>query len=551
MKRKKFSLRFCALICSVSIIFLSISSYAAANSKMSQGGTENIRAVTYMGREWVMNFWSTETDYADEDFDQIVSDGFNTIILCVPWREFQPNLTTYLIGVGAGTLSDAGFNEDALQKLTNLIEKAADHDLSVMLRLGYTWDYYHNSSVLSRYESLIYDESYQDAWISYAHKIYETVSPYENFAGAFLTWEDFWNFVATEAKLAGSSSGTTMARQMGYTDYVLSRYSYDERLSLYGSSSEANNPGFPSTSSPAYKLFLEWYDFWLISLLTRTQEVFPNLSMECRLDVDPYRMEDGRLAGYRHIATFNCGSASYSSFMLSSAMGFAEGTGLDATLAHTMSRQILEEAAPYAEKPMFVDQFLYMETTPGYENIAHISEGEINTYLQAMGTTFRELTIGYGIWSYRDYADNLIYNPEFGLDLDGWSLMGRITIEKYDGSKMAHLPANSILSQQLTGRGYLSSNATKVSLRVVTDEPVQIHISLGRESVVIPADKDGTYTTEFSKQVNGTLNIFANNDVLIDNIKVYSHLTRGDIYQIDGSPGSHLEGIRALNQSMQ
>ena len=64
-----------------------------------------VRAVTYAGREWVINFWSTETEYMEEDFARIREDGFNAIILCVPWREFQPSVLI------------SAFNEDAFAKL--------------------------------------------------------------------------------------------------------------------------------------------------------------------------------------------------------------------------------------------------------------------------------------------------------------------------------------------------------------------------------------------------------------------------------------------------
>ena len=38
--------------------------------------------------------------------------------------------------------------------------------------------------------------------------------------------------------------------------------------------------------------------------------------------------------------------------------------------------------------------------------------------------------------------------------------------------------------------------------------------------------------------------------MLLDNIKLYSHLTEGGIYELHGEPGPYLEGIRACNAAM-
>ncbi|MDO4265385.1 MAG: hypothetical protein Q4C63_02835 [Eubacteriales bacterium] len=537
MRKKSIKYGALAVLCAALTVFPAFNVSAAVSSKTTAGGTEQVRAVTYAGREWIINFWSTETEYADEDFRQIREDGFNTVILCVPWREFQPYLT-------------GGFNEDAFAKLGTLFEKAEAADLSVMIRLGYTWDYYDNSDLLARYQSLIYDEAYQDAWKAYAKRVYETASSYRNFAGAFLTWEDFWNFIAIEKDLVGTYAGRKLAAQMGYTEYVSSRYAYEELLSLYGDEDESRTPQFPAQDSPAYRLFLEWYDAWLSDLLLQTQEVFPNLSMECRLDQDPYLVPDGTRRGFDHAATFPCGTSSYSSIMLSASMGFEEGTALSQKDTRDMSAHLIEKTKANAGKPVFVDQFLYMETTPGYEALPRLPEEEINTYLTGMGDVFRTATIGYGIWTYRDYADSLIYNPEFGLGLRGWTTYGSVSVKEEDGTKMARLSAGASLMQDLKGRNYMGREKAVISFRAVAKQSTRITVTVGDVRTVITADGDGVYTAELPRQTAGSLRISADREVLIDNVKLYSHLTEGGIYQLDGSEGPYLAGIRGLNARM-
>ena len=520
------------------------------NASVPTADGEKIRAVTYSGHEWVINFWSTETEYLEADLEQIKKDGFNTIILCVPWRQFQPSVHSRT------------FNETAFEKLRGILKTAGEQDVSVMLRLGYTWDYYDDSDLPARYQQLIYDGSYQTAWKQYAQKIYETVSGYDSYIGAFLTWEDFWNFVSSEEALAGTYNGKRLAKEMGFTDYVLEHYDREERLLLYGDASLADAPEFPKKDSPAYRFFLDWYDSWLNELLSETQEVFPNLSMECRLDQDPYLLpqeggisgvkeEAAQLAGYSHGQTFPCAGAGYSSLMLSAGMGYESGSKISAAEAAGMGRQLLQQSRAMAQKPIFADQFLYMETTPGYEDLAGLPETEMNDYLAKMGDVFNEQTIGYGIWTYRDYADNIVNNPEFGQALSGWSVSPSVHTETYKGSEMAALGNGMSISQSLSGRSFLGTGTAKLRFRAVSEKPVQLSLSVGGVTKNVTVSGDETVSAEFPSETADSLRIMAFGDVLIDSVKLYTHVTEGGIYGLDGKEGPYLSGIRACNEKIK
>ncbi len=51
---------------------------------------EYLKSVTYFGDAWPINYWGTEDDNMGTNFARIKADGFNSIILVIPWREFQP-----------------------------------------------------------------------------------------------------------------------------------------------------------------------------------------------------------------------------------------------------------------------------------------------------------------------------------------------------------------------------------------------------------------------------------------------------------------------------
>ena len=78
----------------------------------------------------------------------------------------------------------------------------------------------------------------------------------------------------------------------------------------------------PAKESYARKCFSSFMYHFLNDILAETQTVFPDLSMEVRLDVDPVRRLDGTLEGAPHDATFSCGSSGFASAMFSVPMGF-------------------------------------------------------------------------------------------------------------------------------------------------------------------------------------------------------------------------------------
>ena len=44
-----------------------------------------IKAFTYFGDAWPLNYWNSNLNHADADFKEAKADGFNAVILVVPW----------------------------------------------------------------------------------------------------------------------------------------------------------------------------------------------------------------------------------------------------------------------------------------------------------------------------------------------------------------------------------------------------------------------------------------------------------------------------------
>ena len=198
-----------------------------------------------------------------------------------------------------------------------------------------------------------------------------------------------------------------------------------------------------------------------------------------------------------------------------------------------------------AGKPVFIDQFLYMETTPGYERLANVSD--VNAYLGAMGHVFNNQTTGYGIWTYRDYANSIIYNPEFGFGEKGWIFSGA-SCQNVNGNGKAYLNAGGSVSQSTTGRGFSDSFSTKFQATVDAESEGRINVTVSGESRSIDIHPGSqTVYVDYGHQVRGDIRISTTVPAYIDDVKLYSHITEGNIYKLDGTPGTYLSGVRTMN----
>ena len=514
-------------------------------SEYSSGERGYLRSATYYSDDWVINFWNSESVHMEEELARIAADGFNSIILAVPWREFQPETAPVM------------YEEYAWKKLGGVMDAAGKQGLGVILRVGYTWDYASPESALSRYEGLLYDPQLKAAWISYAERLYKQVSAYENFCGGFLTWEDFWNFTENAAGYGNGIAGRRMAKLCGYTDYLKEKYTLEQLKEYYGTSFENYEEiWLPEKDSYARKLFYEFYDAFLAELLTETQKVFPDLSMEVRLDIDPVKRPDGTLEGVFHDATFTCGSSGFTSAMYSVAMGFeSNGQELSAAQALAGTGQNLDRlSAANGGKKLYVDQFLFTDNTPGFEQNAKLIGSEKSAYLDGVADIFKAKTLGYAIWTYRDYGDNKLYNPQFALDKQGWDFSSGSYIEERDGNKMAVIPPFGKISQNIKKRS-AGGNGKKAHVRfwLEGDGNCRVTVRGGEKSQTVPAGAPqiieltfpGISISEVSFTVQGTGKVY------IDDVKVYTWITEGDMYHMDGTESTCTKDLRAMNRKVQ
>lgn len=512
-----------------------------AASFLSYGAPRQLKSVTYVSDAWVINFWNTESDHMEEELAQIAADGFNSIVLAVPWREFQPGL------------HPVQYNDYAFKKLDRIMRIARDQGLWVILRVGYTWDYSGEEACQTRYRRLLSDGSVRAGWLEYAGKLYQSASRYENFYGGFMTWEDFWNYTEEAPAQFASRGGADEARNIGFQRYLQENHTLEEVNRYFSPAvpfSGFDQVGIPAKDSPAYKLFLEYYDHVLIDLLTQTQRVFPNLSMEV-LDVDPVEGMDGGRVGAVHYQTFPCAGASYTSLMYSVAMGQPFNRVLSAGEAVAMMDSQLRVVKAYnGGKPIYIDQLLYMDMTPGFEHNARLSEGERNGFLTGISGILQTYTNGYGIWSYRNYANNGLYNSQFALGDKGWG-MAQAQVVWHNDSHQAMLRRGGSISQFIGSR-LPSKQKLDNHVRFTADSetPVRLSVSLGSKTQEVTVEGPGQYDLSFGNFEYDQVQFRCDSDVYLDNISVYNFVQDGQIYDLDGNGLPCLAGVRELNRRL-
>lgn len=529
------------LFLTAAVCLIMLAGFSGAAGIVSQAAEKPayLKSVTYFGDQWPINFWSSEDDDMDANMAQIAADGFNSIILVVPWREFQP-----------GT-DPVSYNQYPFDKLDRIMECAEAHGLWVVLRVGYCWDYAGEAGVPSRYAGVLQEDSTdRAAWLDYCKTLYTAASAHDNYYGGFITWEDFWDYTYRMERDISIQDRITMAEESGYTDYLKERYTIEQVSSLYGTSfSDFSQVYLPYKTHSSATLFYDFYNTFLMDFLSQSQTVYPELSMEVRVDGDVVYDSDGNKTYYSHGRTFACNGAPYTALMYSVSMGQANNyekisseTALSAMKTHLGNIRDIAGG-----KTLYIEQLLYMDTTEEFSYNAQIVEDQVDDYVTGLAPVLKEYTSGYGLWVYRNYVNNCVYNSQFALGTQGWTVSGDARTEEREGSQMVVLSSGDAVSQKLL-RSFDGDDTVYVELYADSESGADMIVKVGDyERVVrvggptklvysIPSTKSSEVRIEASR---GT--------VWVDDIRIYTYEQEGRIYDRDRNSLDLADDFRTLN----
>lgn len=505
-------------------------------------------AAHYFADAWPANMWDSEFENIDADLQRIKTDGFNSIILIVPWRQFQP-------GIGKTNR----YNSDAFEKLDMILGKADEHHLGVILRIGYTWDYYQNrgnDDIIERYENIVNDQRTRNAWIEYVERVYSVAAAHESFWGGFICWEDFWNLTTKMKTISGKNAESLKyAARIGFSRYMAEYYEISDIRRLYDDDKLYSEEDLyiPTEDKQAFKMFYDFYDSFLNELLAYSQTAFPNLSMEVRVDDDWIVNEDGENRYYSHAGTYPCHGSAYTTIMYGIPMGMVNN-GEKVTWKKALSKtdEILEKVKQGAEgKRIFIDQFLYYDNTQVFSHNAQLLEDQIDDYLIRSAKTLEQYTNGYGIWVYRDYYMDTIANGSFADGLNGWVTGGEVMVKRVDGNNKCLLVDHAQIEQNVSGK--VTNTTGKITCRFdasIIEKAFTLKFSMSGEEKEILVTEDGTYYVEFEGDEWDTLTITSEGEGFVDNIKLYNFCQQGLLYDVDGNERELISAMRELNGRM-
>ena len=377
-----------------------------------------LRAAHWFGEDWPVNFWNTDIESrARADFEKILADGFNTVVLLVPWPGFAPDPRS-------GQL-----DQERVDRLLALLRLADEMGLKTVLRISYAWDSLDERSG-ARLINLWLDEDYYQGWLGYVESVWDAVHEVPGFQFGFFSWEDLW--AATSLAEADEDVRSRAAHDLGFGDWVIEEVAPERARRLLGSAIDsASDVILPARRSPGYELFLEFMNkAWIDRYFLPAQKRFPRLSMEIRIDADAIYDGEDHLKWFHHHDAWNLPGADWVTLYWAPSMG-GENQGESLAPAEAASRlaRWLDEVGEHAgPRQIFIGQFLVEDFTPGYGMNGRIPREQVPEFLELAESVLQERAGGIGLWTWTDYGHDLMANPAFFAGLEGWRVSDGVSV---------------------------------------------------------------------------------------------------------------------------
>ncbi|MGH9785099.1 MAG: hypothetical protein ACRD88_13040, partial [Terriglobia bacterium] len=336
------------------------------------GSAEYIKAVNYFGKSWPIAFWNSDLSDVAADFRTIRQDGFNSIILVVPWGEFQPGL------------EPIRFNDDAYRRLSSVCTQARSAGLNVFLRVSYNADYYPGVErpYAERANALLTETALLPAWEQYLARLSATTRNCGK--GAFISWEDFWFVILIAQNLKTPEVRASYSRQFGYAAWISRNAAKD-----YGARNAAELRRFgvypiPRRDSPDFEMFFRYFDDQLMNkLMPVLAKHFKQASVEARTDSDPIYNGKDLVKWHAHTNHYTVKSSDYLMTYWSPAIGAANRSEKESSKEvldrfHSLHRNLLAQTP----NQMFIGQWLFQDNTPQFHYNAQVNPAELSRFIR-------------------------------------------------------------------------------------------------------------------------------------------------------------------------
>lgn len=518
--------------------------------------TKKIIGTHYTGATWAPSAWSNlNIKRAPEDLAKIKANGFNTVILVVPWVGFQTSV------------EPIRYSDEYFQLLEEVFAIAQNLDLRVIIRIGYAHEIGLTSAPdhYSRFVNMFTNKKILTAWQEYLARLNATASKFDNFQFGFLSWEDFFLVGFTHA---GENERLQLATLIGFTEYI-QKYPLDELSALYQDDFQqyAQVP-FPGYNSPAIPLVHEFWDFLLLKLHRESKRFFPRLSMEVRVDCDPSPVGNGYVC---HEGTFDVGNESDTTLIYFSPAWGADNQGKADSAAQVLKRfdYLLEKIRQSTDNSIFIDQFNFVDNTPGFDANNKIKPEELPEFIEKSFGIIDRKTIGYALWTMQDIAGNCLANGSFERGETGWHINnGKIYFDQVHKEKRLILDDGGTLTQEIHLGAFVSPEAVESGLAftlnfnaasqsgIPVDLMVKVTDDQGKpvfySSITVPGPEfTPIHFSDIPPIANGSLQINSHNGaVQLDNVELFYRTQENGIYDVQGRPRPFRDATLALNAAL-
>ncbi len=513
---------------------------AAHTPRPPRPSSEFIRAAHYFSDCSMANFWSTfRAHRVGADLRAIAADGFSHIILIVPWAQFHT------------TLDDPALCPAMCHRLNHLFTQADKAGLNVILRVGYLWENAPvRQSTFQRYRHLLTSPRHQEAWRRYHALIRAEATRHANFAFAFLSWEDFFWPLFRGFAAADEATRLRHAAETGYQDFLARRYTIETYRSLYNSAatSFAGIP-VPAVDTPEIWDYADFFDGVAVEYLCNlARAAHPGIEYEGRIDVNPFPAPAGtgtRIYPWKLVRNGYERPVSY----FHANLGATRQEALSADRAIARLEWLLSQYSLLAHggHRVFIDQFNFVTRNPDYPNFSQIDDSELTAFLDQSRDLLRSRTSGYGVWGYRDWTNDKLFNGAFEFGLDGWSSAAELTRDTDSGERMLTMRAGDFIEQDmfqpLTRKAVLhltSRTETGADLRITLDGAVttQVPVTTGTTCQDYP----------LGAPVHHSLRIECLRGALrIERVGLFDHVFSSGMYARDGSERAAVRSVRRIN----
>ena len=391
-----------------------------------------IKAVTYFGRDSPLTFWGSDRieDHIRQDFAQFLSEGFNTLILVIPWRGFQLSVVP------------PKYDKIYQERLEYILDVATEFNLFVIARVSYPHDSHPHNELNweERCCRLLGTEAYgqgvRAGWLDYLSMLNGILTRpkyKKTYLYSFFSWEDLYCLIhLREQPLEVRRQFTEIFE---FRTYVETKYTLEERQEIFGMEStdiviplSYDNPG------RSYEVFIDFVDTKLWPLVLLGRRVHPRLTLEVRVDVEHVPYPDGtvNLKGYSLHHDDVKGpprQAYYGSYMAPA--------GEDMNGAVAALGKVLARVGYNGGSPVILGQFNFFDNSPSIQGRQQMSFNACAEFLRQSVPLLRKYTVGYGIWAYRNYRQSEVFNGAFQRGMLGWEMQANgggsasIGVDKY------------------------------------------------------------------------------------------------------------------------